>query len=214
MTKWYEKTVEYSFVRKFLKHDAMALDGNAETIGDAMFQNNGNKFYIVEFKRGTNLKSERQSEQQKYSNSSKSSSQLEKATGHRAHHIVFGKLEEENNKLQLHSINYIDFLRSDAQSYGELDSELLNNTKPLKSIDKEALKDYLQILINEKETSQGNSSLIDHIYSSTIIIDADGCACALSEKDVLTEHLNLQYNKAQDQKNKPEHTYSPPRPKW
>ena len=47
---WWEKTVEYLFVRqaKFLK--IAPLDGNHEKAGDAILRNKNGKYYLVEFK--------------------------------------------------------------------------------------------------------------------------------------------------------------------
>lgn len=49
--KWWEKTVEYYFVRKYLTDSAIApLDGNEESAGDAVFGRDG-KLVLIEFKR-------------------------------------------------------------------------------------------------------------------------------------------------------------------
>lgn len=57
---WWEKTVEYYFVKQCLLNiDIAPLDGDVEKIGDALTHNNG-KFLLIEFKRAfENLSSEK-----------------------------------------------------------------------------------------------------------------------------------------------------------
>jgi len=57
---WWEKTVEYYFVKQcLLDIDIAPLDGDVEKIGDPLTHNNG-KFLLIEFKRAfENLSSEK-----------------------------------------------------------------------------------------------------------------------------------------------------------
>ena len=57
---WWEKTVEYYFVKQcLLDVDIAPFDGDVEKLGDALTHNNG-KFLLIEFKRAfENLSSEK-----------------------------------------------------------------------------------------------------------------------------------------------------------
>nr|WP_314106348.1 hypothetical protein [uncultured Neisseria sp.] len=56
--------------------------------------------------------------------------------------------------------------------------------------DLEKLKNYLQLLINEKKSSSNDSSSVD--YGNILIVDKDGNACALSDKECL-QKLDLKF---------------------
>ncbi len=58
--KWWEKTVEYYFVKNYLSDSSIApLDGNQELGGDAIYAHSG-KFVLIEFKRDNkSIESER-----------------------------------------------------------------------------------------------------------------------------------------------------------
>ncbi|MDO4227116.1 hypothetical protein [Neisseria sp.] len=180
---WYEKTVEYAFVRKFLNLDAMPLSGTAEKIGDTMFYE-GNHFYIIEFKRGKDIKSEITSEQNKYLNYEKSMKTLCEHNREKPHYVVFGKINDQQ-EWGLFAAHYVCFVCRKYKHHWPLTS-LSTDLKPITS--KEQLKEYLQLLINEKESSSGSSSSVD--YGNTLIVDKDGNACSLSDREGLAE-LNL-----------------------
>lgn len=199
MVTWYEKTVEYAFARKFLDIDAMPLSGTAEKIGDTIFHDD-NQFCIVEFKRGKNIKSEMESEKDKYldwktsiknlyeSKSSKDSEKLLTAS----HYVVYGQLNQ-NSQFELWANHYVYFLgeAEETERAKKLPSKLSYLSKCFTLIDNlDDLKKYLQLLINEKEASSKDSSSVD--YGNTLIVDKDGNACALSDKAGLAE-LNLNF---------------------
>lgn len=189
---WYEKTVEYAFVRKFLNIDAMPLSGAAEKIGDTMFYED-NHFYIVEFKRGKNIGSEIESEQNKYSDHSKSMDALAINDATQSHYVIFGKINEQK-KFGLFAAKYIDFVRNSYNPWPI--TNLHTSFTPITS--QKTLKEYLQLLIEEKESSSSSNSNVD--YGNTLIVDKDGNACALSDKDSLKNELNLKFAEPESKK--------------
>ena len=242
---WYEKTVEYAFVRKFLEAAAMPLSGTAEKVGDTIFYT-GNSFFIIEFKRGLDLNSEKRKEQNKYDGGVETSAR--KILAHEAcvsHYVVWGYIDEEQ-KFGLKAQCYIDFIAeeylekymneyikryndgcnnvgNDVRNYDfpkhikqnyvydYIDSSLSNKIQPWELTsnhtgfcpikDLEKLKTYLQLLIDEKESSSKDSSSVD--YGNILIVDKDGNACALSGREGL-QKLELKFPT-----NTPSSTYSP-----
>lgn len=195
---WYEKTVEYAFARKFLEAAAMPLSGTAEKVGDAIFYE-GNSFFIIEFKRGLNLEQERESERNKYSNLEEAIENIqEKYPACESHFVIWGYLDKKL-KLELRAQTYIDFIGEGLgfEPYGEPwelncypceSNSLCRYFQPLDNLMQ--LKEYLQVLINEKKSSSKDSSSVD--YGNILIVDKDGNACALSDREVL-QKLELKF---------------------
>ena len=238
---WYEKTVEYAFVRKFLEAAAMPLSGTAEKVGDTIFYT-GNSFFIIEFKRGLDLNGEKRKEQDKYDGSVVTSAR--KILAHEAcvsHYVVWGYIDEEQ-RFGLKAQCYIDFIaeeyleqyieeyierynisHNDVREYvlpkhikqkylfDYADRSLLNKIQPWELTsnhtgfcpikDLEKLKTYLQLLIDEKKSSSNDSSSVD--YGNILIVDKDGKACALSDREGL-QKLELKFPI-----NTPSSTYTP-----
>lgn len=105
---WYEKTVEYAFVRRFLEAAAMPLSGTAEKVGDTIFHEK-NSFYIIEFKRGLDVKKEKKDEQEKYLNIIESVKRILKHEACISHYVVLGYLDEKQ-EFGLKAQYYIDFI--------------------------------------------------------------------------------------------------------
>lgn len=210
---WYEKTVEYAFVRKFLEAAAMPLSGTAEKVGDTIFYE-GNSFFIIEFKRGLNLGEERKSERNKYSDIEKTINKLQEHPASKSHFVVWGYVDKELN-FALRAQKYFAFIDEKLGSDSpykpwELDIYPLKSTSPCELIllnlsfiplnNLEQLKTYLQLLIDEKKSSSNDSSSVD--YGNTLIVDKHGTACALSDRGGL-EELGLEFPT-----NKPSSDYS------
>lgn len=89
--KWWEKTVEYYFIRKFIPKDMILspLDGNEEKAGDTFLSAN-DKWIIIEFKK--DLKSLK-SEAKKYKNYNTAKKQLRSLDGH--HFLIWGHVKNE-----------------------------------------------------------------------------------------------------------------------
>ncbi len=163
---WYEKTVEYAFVRKFLKAAAMPLSGPAEKVGDTIF-NEENSFFIIEFKKGikknsnsslSGLSNQVEQEKKKYIDINTTMVNMPNYSAYSCHYAVYGiydeKEKDSNEKFKLAFINYLHFL------------------------------------INSKKVINGSSSSVD--YGNTLIVDKHGTACALSDKGGL-EELGLEF---------------------
>lgn len=121
MAYWYEKTVEYAFVRKYLNASAMPLDGIAEKAGDVIFHDEA-EFFIVEFKRGLKLKDEIKKELTKYHDVNQSRQDLEKHNAHKAHYLVWGDISK--NAFKLKCCPYISILDNIFMDMNILDNML------------------------------------------------------------------------------------------
>jgi hypothetical protein len=88
--KWWEKTVEYYFIRKFIPKDMILspLDGNEEKAGDTLLSTN-DKWIIIEFKK--DFKS-LESEVKKYKNYNAAKKQLCSLDGH--HFLIWGQIND------------------------------------------------------------------------------------------------------------------------
>lgn len=198
MVKWYEKTVEYAFARKFLDIAAMPLSGSAEKVGDTIFYD-GNAFFIIEFKKGVefneqgelmSMHEQIEQEKAKYVDINGFLEKISNYEAHSAHYVVFGTYHRNNKKFDLAAKTYLDFLKNDGYEW------YLNtlNTYLYPTDNLTELKNYLQFLINSKKVTSKDSSSVD--YSNTLIVDMNGNACSLSDRGVLQElKLNFPINK-------------------
>ena len=149
---WYEKTVEYAFARKFLEAEAMPLSGTAEKVGDTIFYA-GKTFYIVEFKRGLDVKAESKKEQEKYGNSIKESAQkILKNEVCMSHYVVLGYVDKEQRfgiKAQYY-IGFIaeEYLKECLEQYKKCLKECLKGEECL---NEESLKKYEEDLKEYEE---------------------------------------------------------------
>ena len=89
--KWWEKTVEYYFIRKFIPEDMIIspLDGEQEKAGDALLSNN-DKWIIIEFKKDFKSLS---SEKKKYKNYEAALTDLSPYDSH--HFLIYGQVHNE-----------------------------------------------------------------------------------------------------------------------
>lgn len=147
---WYEKTVEYAFVRKFLEAAAMPLSGTAEKVGDTIFYK-GNSFFIIEFKRGLNLGEERKRERGKYLDIGES---VQRILNHEAcisHYVVLGYLDEKQ-KFGLKAQYYVGFMAEEylKECLNKYDEFLKECCKCLKKFD-ECLNECLNKSSNKSD---------------------------------------------------------------
>ncbi|WP_155295363.1 hypothetical protein [Chromobacterium violaceum] len=99
---WWEKTVEYYFVLNHLHGKVISpLDGFHEGAGDAILQNQDNKWIIIEFKRNDKC---RESEKKKFINWRKAVSELSSQSEH--HFLIYGKYN--SGKFGIGVENYFD----------------------------------------------------------------------------------------------------------
>lgn len=86
--KWWEKTVEYFFIQKYVGNSIIApLDGNAELAGDALLSNN-QRWVIIEFK---DRESSLNSEKKKFKFYEEAKKELQHHDRH--HCMIYGKIK-------------------------------------------------------------------------------------------------------------------------
>ncbi|MCF6439523.1 hypothetical protein L1077_08800 [Pseudoalteromonas luteoviolacea] len=88
--KWWEKTVEYYFIRKFITDEMILspLDGEQEKAGDA-FLSNSERWVVLEFKKNFESLA---SEKKKYKNYDAAAAELSHSDNH--HFLIYGKVED------------------------------------------------------------------------------------------------------------------------
>lgn len=86
--KWWEKTVEYYFIRKFIPDEMILspLDGEQEKAGDTFLSNN-EKLVILEFKKDFESLA---SEKKKYKNYAAAETELSPCDNH--HFLIYGQI--------------------------------------------------------------------------------------------------------------------------
>ncbi|ART62851.1 hypothetical protein [Kushneria marisflavi] len=92
---WWEKTVEYYFIRKFISDEMILspLDGEHERAGDALLSNH-EKWIVIEFKKDSNSLA---SERRKYKNYSEAKKELSSSDDH--HFLIYGQVDDGNFSL-------------------------------------------------------------------------------------------------------------------
>lgn len=192
---WYEKTVEYAFVRTVPKIGCAPLDGNSEKAGDGIFQNNG-KYFLVEFKKECNNESIKQ-ERDKYTNWDSVKLKLDKCSGNKAHFFIYG--ESNNRQFKLKHINYINtFKKEELKKLFKIKKET-NNQKILEQLE------------TEKKLIKTSINIIDKllkIYNNTkdnnnLENDVDTCIKSLKSNKEYTEHQEfiIEIEKTSNDKN-------------
>ena len=90
--KWWEKTVEYKFIKEYIDLNSFIapLDGNEEKAGDAIFGQNEN-FILIEFKKDKNSIKDEQKKFIDFNSAKESLSSWDK------HHIlIYGEVNSKN----------------------------------------------------------------------------------------------------------------------
>ncbi|HEN3479470.1 TPA: hypothetical protein U5D84_001115 [Yersinia enterocolitica] len=162
---WWEKTVEYYFVAKYLSKTAAIapLAGNHEKAGDNIFTQ-GNKWVLIEFKRS---KADLESEKIKFINYEQAKSALSGNDDH--HFLIYGGM-----------LNPGEFTLW-AQTYfsgrtGVSLNDVLNNGKSIR-----AFIIYVEAFIAFKKGGNpggsGGLGLTDYAQVACINKDGDLCAC-------------------------------------
>ena len=134
--KWWEKTVEYKFIKEYIDLDSFIapLDGNEEKAGDAIFGKNEN-FILIEFKKDKNSIKD---EQKKFSNFNLAKSNLSKNDEH--HILIYAEIN--NKDLILNAKTYF------SEKIIELNKKF-SNGKTLKEF-----KIYLDLFLEFKKGSK------------------------------------------------------------
>ncbi|QYJ74681.1 hypothetical protein [Shewanella sp. FJAT-52076] len=110
--KWWEKTVEYTFVLMAVQQEIfdlfLPLDGDVESIGDAVFGKDS-EFYILEFKKSlTDLSSEYSKYDQGKNGYLSAAEIMQKDSASKAHFIVGGKVIEGKRYLSIEARRYYE----------------------------------------------------------------------------------------------------------
>ena len=136
--KWWEKTVEYKFIKEFIDLDDFVapLDGNHEKASDAIFSND-NHWVLIEFKKD---KSSITSEQDKFEKYQEAKIELSSKDNH--HIMVFGELNEETNNIDLHAQTYFS-----EKVISQIDETLKSG------IETDEFKNYLDAFLKYKKGS-------------------------------------------------------------
>jgi hypothetical protein len=185
MLKWWEKTVEYYFVRKFVDESMLVapLDGAEETEGGDALLSNGLKWILIEFKKDINTI---KSEYEKFSNYEAAKSALFVEDGH--HFLVFGLLAEKGN-FGLGARTY--FSNSSPSNINDLLSA---------GVDLERFQLYLNKFAAFKKNSTGSSGGFS-LNSSMVagVVETEGkstiVTCMSLMEYVLTMQKNLVHSK-------------------
>lgn len=110
--KWWEKTVEYYFIRNFIPDDMILspLDGEQEKAGDAFLSSN-EKWVVLEFKKDFKSLA---SEKKKYKNYDLAEVELSPSDSH--HFLIYGQIA--NGKFGLRAETY--FSRSSLSEFSKI----------------------------------------------------------------------------------------------
>lgn len=172
---WWEKTVEYYFVKQcLLDIDIAPLDGDVEKIGDALTHNNG-KFLLIEFKRAFENLSSEKNKYKDWEESAKAIKVHNAAWVDGGFHIfIFGS--EYNDKFGLKAHKYwmlqdrlggsIKDFKSDVDSFKKYNQEY--------GICKKEFDEYANFLFKQKGGTGGlvnleNSALIASVGTGVVV---------------------------------------------
>ncbi|UTH73346.1 hypothetical protein [Chromobacterium sp. IIBBL 290-4] len=164
---WWEKTVEYKFVRQFIKDNHMIapLDGKHEAAGDAIL-GLGLKWVLIEFKKdASSINSEIEKFGNRWIEAKKS------LTGKDTHHfLIFGQLSEVDGKLDinLRAVNYFSL------------NKIKCNEIFSCGVDPETFNAYLVEFAKFKETVSSSGGMDLQAYEQVMGVNANGevVACA------------------------------------
>ena len=200
--KWFEKTVEYAFVRRFADFLACPLDGSLETMGDTIFST-GHTFFLMEFKVDASSASVA-SERNKYADAEASIEVLRGYSSSRCHWAVFGGLKDQRFYLAMK--NYVDFLAN-------IDVSMYANARLLKmsGAGKENFCVYLETVIEEKlkGKKEGGGGIVESLSHMLVVNDQGEVASAFDSALGLNLKMKKQLLQAQEQTQKQTRGHSP-----
>jgi hypothetical protein len=190
---WWEKTVEYLFVQKYVdvKTVIAPLGGLQEKGGDAIFSGD-EKFILIEFKRDAKSI---ESEVEKFDGGATYKKAQAELCFEDSHHLlIYGKME--GNELQLKCRTYFSGIPTEANS-------ALSNGK-----DEEPFMEYLYKFINFKVSKQGSSgggySCVAGVNSAgkiTKVLNSSEFERALELKFALNTSLKVKKERAHTSSN-------------
>ena len=170
---WWEKTVEYAFVKrvKFLR--VSPLDGEHEQAGDAIFGNKKDKFYLIEFKRDD---SGQDAEKKKFKDKKEGYKELTA----KYHFVVYGGLDDDE-ELELFSMQYLDYLQQKCESviHCWCFDEIFNR----EAVEQDEFLEYVHKIISLKKGDDidaiGKSGSSSSAFANVLAINDKGECCSL-----------------------------------
>lgn len=170
---WWEKTVEYAFVRRVEFLRVSPLDGEHEQAGDAIFGNKKDKFYLIEFKRDD---SGQDAEKKKFKDKKEGYKELTA----KYHFVVYGGLDD-NEELELFSMQYLDYLQQECESVIPcwLFDEIFNR----EAVEQDEFLEYVHKIISLKKGDDidaiGKSGSSSSAFANVLAINDKGECCSL-----------------------------------
>ncbi|WP_156320798.1 hypothetical protein [Neisseria sp. 83E34] len=206
---WWEKTVEYKFIAwSKLKFDAIPLDGNLEQAGDALFSNENNEFFLIEFKKKKDKK-HIEKELIKFDDYNVALTKIKNHKFNRCHFVVYGGIftnieTKEKLGFGLAFEHYIDFIASENKKI--LGSSYYDEYK---FFEKYAIKskdffEYLKFFCSLKKGKDSYSSSRSP-FANALAVTKDGIAVSLNELISTSPKLQMALNV-------PEPTIQPEKP--
>lgn len=172
---WWEKTVEYYFVKKYVNLDMLIapMDGNEEKAADAILSN-VDSWILIEFKRSIR---ELSSEHNKFEDYESAKLILSGKDSH--HFLIYGKLDEEGE------------FALDGQTYFSRNKTDVNNVVNL-GIKQNKFIQYLVAFLKFKEGSDGTASGGVGSYPHVAGISNNGSITKCMSLREFSEQINLQ----------------------
>lgn len=162
---WWEKTVEYYFVVKYLSKTAAIapLDGKYERAGDNIFTQD-NKWILIEFKRS---KDDLADEKVKFINYEQAKEALSPFDGH--HVLIYGGLLGPG-KFDLWAQTYF------SEKKGILLDEVIQNGKKLRAF-RLYVESYITFKKGGNPGGSGGLGVMDYAQVACVNKDGEICAC-------------------------------------
>ncbi|HGF4954301.1 MULTISPECIES: hypothetical protein [Vibrio harveyi group] len=199
--KWWEKTVEYSFVYKAAREKVfnlfLPLDGEVESIGDTVICKDS-QFFIIEFKKTlTDLSGEYKKYIGGFEGFLEAAEVMQQDTSSRAHFLVGGKLQEKS------------YLAIEARKYFGVNDTPTNDIKGLftNGLTREELEEYTKKFTKYKKSSGEGD--VDGTSSGGFTYDS---VLAVSKSKKRATLVPLHYFKSPAPKLELTNNYKPPKP--
>ncbi|GGY03798.1 hypothetical protein [Paludibacterium paludis] len=177
---WWEKTVEYKFVREYLCNEIIApFDGTHELAGDAALKNELG-WILIEFKKDEKCL---ETEKRKFKNWDQAEKLLSGRDQH--HFLIYGALKP---KLDFDA----DFVLCGCTYFSRKDLKIEELRSSAASL--AVFKDYLADFISQKKTAESSSGGISpESYAQVMGVDGKGkvVQCSTLEEFNLEHSLNL-----------------------
>ena len=168
--KWWEKTVEYLFVKKYVEEGqlVMPLDGDEEAQGDTVIAG-CDRWILIEFKKE---KSSIPSEKKKFIDFKSAKDLLKGSDKH--HHIVYGSPIKVGEKVELHL---------KAQTYFSMNESPDIETMLTTGIGFDEFHDYVKEFVSFKKRKEESSG--------EVVLDTNSNVIGVSAGGVITKCMTM-----------------------